>query len=178
MVVGPIWSRPEHLPLQCAVRHLRFTGPTRFTPRRRSDGLGLFLAGAYHNWLLGVLYTAVSHWKATKQALAVGNVAYGGLYFGGSHIGRVLFWSRRWSWPDPKPARYRGLLQRLQFASLHHGGYFSARCGGFISVYAPAWGHRGRAPADQMVRLRCCGDSHGPRTCIRHPRSDRRTSLV
>src|SRR5688572_13107535 len=104
MAVVPICSRPEHPALQCAVRHLRFTGPTRFTPRGRSDGMGLFLAAAHHNWLLGALDTAVPHWKATRQALAVGRVADVGLYFGGNHIECVHFWSRRWSWPDPKSA--------------------------------------------------------------------------
>src|SRR5829696_4743743 len=138
MVAVPICSGREHLPLQCAVRHLRFTGPTRFTPRRRSDGLGLFLAPVHHNRLLGTLYTAVSHWQATKYALAVGNVADGGLCPGGSHIGCFLFWSRRRSWPDTKPTRHRGLLRRLQFDSPHHGGSCSGRCGGFISVCAPA----------------------------------------
>src|SRR5829696_6056025 len=56
MVAVPMGSKREHLPLQCAVRHLRLTGPTRFTPRRRSVCLGLFLAAVHHNRLLGVIY--------------------------------------------------------------------------------------------------------------------------
>src|SRR5215213_10207667 len=119
-----------------------------------------FLGLAYLKWLSGVLRPAVSHRKATKQALEMVGLANGGFCRGGSDSRCVLFWSAiGYSWPDPKSAGDRGFLQHLlQSGSVHHDSSPDPRSGlSSVSTTAPC--HRSGASADQMVRLRCCGDS-------------------
>src|SRR5215213_11187975 len=81
-----------------------------------------FLGLAYLKWPSGVLDPAVSHRKATKQALEMVGLANGDFCRGGSDSRCVLFWSAiGYSWPDPKSAWDRGFLQRLlQSDTLHH----------------------------------------------------------
>src|SRR5215212_4442961 len=118
-----------------------------------------FLGLAYLKWPDGVLDPAVSHRKATKQALEMVGLANGDFCRGGSDSRCVFFWSAiGYSWPDPKSARHGGFLQRLlQSASVHHGSSPN-RCRGLSSVYTIAPCHRSGASADQMVCLRCCGN--------------------
>jgi uncharacterized membrane protein YhdT len=69
-----------------------------------------FLGSAYHNWPVGVLYTAVPHRTVAEQALEVVAMADGGFRGSGSDPRCAFFRSAiGCSWPDPKPARYRGL---------------------------------------------------------------------
>src|SRR5215218_3877703 len=151
--------RHQHQLLLCRVRHLCPACRAQLTARRRSDGMDRFLGLAYHKWPHSVLHPAVSHRKATEQALEMVGLANGDFCRSGSDSLCVLFWSAfGYSWPDPKSARDRGLHQCLQSGSLRHGSPPDHRSG-LSSVYAPAPGRRGRTPADQMVRLRCCGNS-------------------
>src|SRR5215208_2767658 len=70
-----------------------------------------FLGLAYHKWPDGVLHPAVSHRKATKQALEMVGLANSDLCRGGSDSRCVLFWSAIGnSWPHPKSAGDKGLL--------------------------------------------------------------------
>src|SRR5215216_7812058 len=119
-----------------------------------------FLGLAYHKWPDGVLHPAVSHRKVTKHAMEMVGLANRGFCRGGSDCRYVLFWSATgYSWPDPKSARDRGFLQRLlQSDSVYHGSSPNRRSG-LSSVYTTTPCHRCGASADQMVRLRCCGNS-------------------
>src|SRR5215211_3408638 len=119
-----------------------------------------FLGLAYLKWPDGILHPAVSHRKATKQALEMVGLANGGFCRDGSDSRCVLFWSViGYSWPDPKSARDRGFLQRLLRSDSVHYGSSPNRRSGLNSVYTTAPRHRSGASADQMVRLRCCGNS-------------------
>src|SRR5215212_4936083 len=138
-----------------------------------------FLDLAYHEWPSGVLHPAVSHRKVTKQALEMVGLANSDLCRGGSDSRCVFFWSAIGnSWPDPKSAWDRGLLQHLlQSGSVHHG-FSPAPRSGLSSVYTLAPCHRSGASTDQMVRLRCCGIRKRRHSCIHHPSSYRHTPLV
>src|SRR5215213_3867527 len=117
-----------------------------------------FLGLAYLKWPSGVLDPAVSHRKATKQALEMVGLANGDFCRGGSDSRCVFFWSAIGnSWPDPKSAGDRGLLQSLLSSDSVHHGSFPNRCSSLSGVDTTAPCHRSGASTDQMVRLRCGG---------------------
>src|SRR5215216_7349831 len=121
LAVVPIRCSHRHQLLLCRVRHLCAACRAQLTARSRSDGMDRFLDLAYHKWPHSVLHPAVSHRKATEQALEMVGLANGDFCRGGSDSRCVLFWSAfGYSWPDPKSAGDRGLLQHLlQSDSVH-----------------------------------------------------------
>src|SRR5215208_6236125 len=177
LAVVPLWRRRQHEHLHLPVCHLRSAHATRLAPRGRSVGLDRCLDTAHHYRPSDILRPAVSHWTVAQQALEVVGVADRSFRPGGSGPLRVLSRSVLWrTRADPQPARDRRLHQRLRGCSVHFGPS-TLRRNSLCGVHETTAGRGSRAPATQMVRLRCC-DTRYSKHPVRHHYRDRRTRLV